>query len=154
MAITTLQDVGTTGSTEPFGIYGSFKTTAAVTRGYAVSIDSSGTIAHSATATLHLTIGIASETTPSGGTCKVLLIGYCDYAVTDAAVDAPVVDGSGDQTLIAQDGGTMIGRTYTEMNANTVKLGGQTVGKNLAASTGTGKVWVTAGAIGNYGDND
>lgn len=154
MAITTLQDVGTTGSTEPFGIYATFKTTGAVTRGYAVAIDSSGTIAHAATATLHLTIGIASESAVSGGLCKVLLFGYCDYAVTDANVTAPVVDGSGDHTLIAQNGGTMIGRTGAEMNANGVFLGGQVVGKNLAASTGTGVVWVTAGVIGNYGDND
>ena len=150
-----IADNQTSGSTEPWAVHGIFKTTAAVTKGYAVSIDTSGTIALAATATLHFVIGIAAESAAAGEDCRVLLMGYCDYAVTDEGVTAPVQDGTGDQVLQPVDGGVMEGQTGAEINANDTQLGGQIVGKNLAADTGAvGICWVTAGAIGTYGGDN
>ena len=148
MGLTDVTDVLTVGSLEPFGVYGTFKTAGAITRGYCVSLAAAGTITASATADLSSVIGVAAETAASGDLCKVLLLGYCDYIVTDGDVEET------DLTLHAINGGTCSGATEAELAAN-VTLSAHVVGKNLLSAdtaTDTGYAWVCPSVLG--GGND
>jgi hypothetical protein len=151
--MTHITDVRTTGAIEHWGAYGTFKTAGAVTRGNVVAINSSGNITAVATATLNMVIGVAAESAASGGTCNVLLMGYCDYLVTADTITAPSVDdATDDYFLIAVDGGGVAGRSATELGGVADLEGAQIVGRNLAAnSTTTAYGWITAGACMTVG---
>ena len=113
-----------------------FLATAAITRGSPVSIDSSGDVADTATATLNNVIGVAYENIASGEVGLVQTWGYCDYVVTDGNVAAPGTDQSGDLVLIAADGGVAHGATEAEITADPT-LAYYIFAKNLAVDSST-----------------
>jgi len=144
--MTTVSDRLTTGAKEPSGTHETYLTAGAVTKGYAVSLASAGTITASATADLSSVIGVAAETAASGELCKVLVRGFCDYVVTDGLVAAT------DLVLHVINGGTCSGATEAEITADPT-LGYHVFAKNLlAADSGTtGTCYVNAGAGGSGG---
>lgn len=100
------------------------------TKGYAVSMDSSGDITNSATATLHLRCGVACESGVAGQTILVQTGGYCDFGVTDGNV------ASTDLVVYATDGGVLNGATEAEITSDPTIVY-WVVGVNLAADSGT-----------------
>lgn len=113
------------------------------TKGYAVAMDSSGDVTNAATATLSAVCGIAVESGVAGDVIMVRVLGYCNFIVTDGSV------GATDLVLCAVNGGTTVGHTEAELNADPT-LTYHIVAKNLlAADSGTsGFGYIMFGAQG------
>lgn len=113
------------------------------TYGYGVSMDSSGDITNSATATLTAVVGVCAESGVAGDVVMVQISGFCDYIVTDGGV------ASTDLVLHVINGGTVSGATEVEITADPT-IGYAVVGKNLlAADAGTvGACWINAMGTG------
>lgn len=90
--------------------FSEYPCTAAVTKGYAVSINSSGAVTLSATATLGHVIGIACNTTTAAGEfVTVQTHGLCDFVVGSETITAGT-----DYGVRPIDGGKVAGVTVAE----------------------------------------
>ncbi|MBK6900127.1 MAG: hypothetical protein IPH09_12995 [bacterium] len=132
MGITILTDQQSTGSMEPFQIVANLRCAGTCTRGYGVSLDSSGYITNSATATLWAVVGIAMKAGVAGDTIPVLVKGWCDFGISDGNIAAT------DYYVYVVDGGTLNGATLAEAAGTNNTLLAQAVGKcPVAADSGT-----------------
>lgn len=123
-----------------------FKTTAAVTRGSAVCVDSNGDVADSATATLSRVIGVAYENIDSGSVGRIQTKGYCDYLVTDEGL------ATDDVRIQALNGGISGGITETEITADpTLAYNTFAIALGVADEAAVGKCYITGGGYSGGG---
>jgi len=129
MGETRVTDQKTTGNMQPYQVWADMRCAGACTYGYGVSVDSSGYVTNSATATLTAVIGVAGKTGAAGDIIPVLIGGWCDFGVSDGSI------ADSDIYVTVVDGGQLDGVA----SANTAR-----VGKNpLVADTGSAvSFWV------------
>ena len=112
------------------------------TKNYCVSMNSSGDVTNSATATLSAVVGVAQESGVAGDVIPVQIGGYVEVT-SDGNVAAT------DLVLHVINGGTVSGATEAELTSDPT-LGMHVIAKNLLAvdSGTTAYGWLIRGAAG------